>query len=1195
MWFNPTALNMRRLPGGIFAAVVLASTLFQVSPGFSQDAEFHPGEAFSTRFSGTKQEKGADDKFREVIDLDGVVGSVIDVREPGEAPRGQHWDNEPQRLNIKAGQVGQVFGIAIDDAARPNIYLSATAAFGLHVQDDGGWMPGMWGQNGGPGTIYKLNAKNGYKPEVFATIKLGDRKNSGAALGNIAYDPATRQLFVSDLETGMVHRLDIETGEDRGTFDHGVDGRADFLDVLTGKKQSWSPVEFDEAASSQREDCKTDFQTTPSCWNLADFRRRVWGVGVYQDPKSGRVRLYYALWSSQGFGNPEWKASPEQQVNTIWSVGLKSDGSFDKSDVRREFAIPGFFSKVKDFLRAGASHPVSDIAFSSDGVMLVAERGGMRNKGLGSEDSFATPSEARVLRYKLGSNGKWDRTGRFAVGFYDRKNHDKPYIRAGSSGGVAFGYGYKSDFVIDQKKVDQFAWMTGDKLCSADAPCLNPETDEEDDSSEVHGLQGLSAEAFTEVAPADAFKDYPKKGEAVPIKGVDQSYLIDMDINVDDDGGPIEGELERNDATLTGDVEIYKIGKVIADEASTGALHLPVGSRASHAYPASVHKPEGSDSSHEFPFSIHRPQGSEPSHEYPYSIHLPIGSEPVHEFPYSIHLPRGSRPHHRNWRSLHFPKGSRPGHKFPSSVHWPHGSKPGHKFPKSIHLPRGSKPGHKFPKSIHLPRGSRPGHKFPRSVHWPRGSRPGHKFPKSIHLPRGSRPGHKFPKSIHLPRGSRPGHKFPKSVHLPVGSKPGHKFPKSVHLPVGSKPGHRFPKSVHLPVGSKPGHKFPKSVHLPVGSKPGHKFPKSVHLPVGSKPGHRSPKSVHLPRGSVLHRPGISRLHNPKASRVHRPAISRLHRPAVSRVHRPSLSRVHRPGVSRVHRPGVSRLHRPGVSRIHRPSVSRLHRPSVSRIHKPAVSKAHRPSVSRVHKLRASRLHRTSVSRIHKISVSRTHSVTKSRVHSHRKSSAHNTVRSRVHKLRNSKVHTVKYSKAHNRVRSSAHTVAKSRIHGPRKSGTHSRARSGVHKLHNSKVHSVKRSGSHSAIKSRVHRPRGSRVHRPKGSRIHRPRGSRVHRPRGSRIHRPRGSRVHRPKGSRIHRPRGSRVHRPRGSRIHRPRGSRVHRPKGSLSHSRRRSNRPPVIRRKKDNFRPNKPVFRPNRPVFRPRTPVIRPNNRVR
>ena len=57
-------------------------------------------------------------------------------------------------------------------------------------------MPGMWGSGGGPGTIYRLGPSTGYRPQPFAQITLGGRPNSGAALGNIAYDRWNRQLYV---------------------------------------------------------------------------------------------------------------------------------------------------------------------------------------------------------------------------------------------------------------------------------------------------------------------------------------------------------------------------------------------------------------------------------------------------------------------------------------------------------------------------------------------------------------------------------------------------------------------------------------------------------------------------------------------------------------------------------------------------------------------------------------------------------------------------------------------------------------------------------------------------------------------------------------------------------------------------------------------------------------------------------------
>ena len=66
---------------------------------------------------------------------------------------------------------------------------------------------GHVGRRRRPGTIYKLDAQSGYQPRPFANVTLNGRPNSGAALGNIAYDRWNRQLFVSDLETGMIHRI----------------------------------------------------------------------------------------------------------------------------------------------------------------------------------------------------------------------------------------------------------------------------------------------------------------------------------------------------------------------------------------------------------------------------------------------------------------------------------------------------------------------------------------------------------------------------------------------------------------------------------------------------------------------------------------------------------------------------------------------------------------------------------------------------------------------------------------------------------------------------------------------------------------------------------------------------------------------------------------------------------------------------
>ena len=142
-----------------------------------------------------------------------------------------------------------------------------------------------------------------------------------------------------------------------------------------------------------------------------------------------------------------------------------------------EFFLPDFFVDPADIARAGRSNPVRDIAFPEcveQNVMLVAERGGVRNLGLDAEEPFAFPHKSRVLRYEFDDKGVWQLKGRYDVGFYDRKTDREPFVRANSSGGVDFGYGYSIDWTIDLAKPDQFVWMTGDSLCSPWRPASFP-------------------------------------------------------------------------------------------------------------------------------------------------------------------------------------------------------------------------------------------------------------------------------------------------------------------------------------------------------------------------------------------------------------------------------------------------------------------------------------------------------------------------------------------------------------------------------------------------------------------------------------------------------------------------------------------------------------------------------------------------
>ncbi|MFO1183758.1 MAG: hypothetical protein U1E56_03090 [Bauldia sp.] len=531
-----------------------------LAPAAAQPA--HGGVAFVTKFSGTTT-VGTIAGPQTVIDPSGQVGVALDLSAPGYAADGRHWLNEPHLFSVTAGEVGQVFGVTVDDASPPNVYVTATSAFGLHrAGDNSAWMTGMWGRDGGPGTVYRLVGADNYRAEKFAEITLAGRSNTGAALGNIAYDKWHRQLFVTDLETGMIHRVGAVDGADLGYFDHGMIGRGVFTDAATGRAVALPPVPFDPASSARIANCPVnEFSRAPACWNFADFRRRVWGLDVRRDAGTGEIRLYYAIWGSQGFGNPAWTNAGDDQKNSVWSIALAADGGFDALTVRREFLIPEFYSSIDFTAHAGPSHPVATIAFAKEGAqatMLLAERGGVRNLGLAAENAFAYPHEARVLRYELDASGRWQPAGRYDVGFHDREVEGPPYLRAGAAGGVAFGPGYGPGGQVDLTQADAFAWMTGDALCSPSGACFDPVTGSHSDTAEVSGLQGQTQTAYQEIAPAAANGPYRALSPADTANGLDRAYLVDADVNVDPTGNPIAPEVIRNDATRVGAVALFQ-------------------------------------------------------------------------------------------------------------------------------------------------------------------------------------------------------------------------------------------------------------------------------------------------------------------------------------------------------------------------------------------------------------------------------------------------------------------------------------------------------------------------------------------------------------------------------------------------------------------------------------------------------------
>jgi len=881
---------MRRFVAGLATAFVMTDPV----PAEAQ-VGMQPGEAFITRFSGVTLTPGPQGQPPSAsINVNGPSGTIVDVRSPAFPPIGLHWMTEPQRGRVTAAEVGQVFGVALDDANPPNIYLTATSAFGLHFAPGGTqWMPGLWGAGGGPGTIYRLDAANNYRPRVFANIMLSGRANTGAALGNLTYDRANKQLFVSDLETGMIHRVRVADGADLGPYDHGTQGRARFTNMATRQSATLPPIPFAPQSRARTTDCPTDFQKSPECWNLAAAGRRVWGVGVRRDPANNQSRLFYSVWSGPTPGSQAWNSVPEEEKrNAVWSVRIGPDGAPDPSDVRREFLLPDFFMQKDAIARAGYSSPVASIVFSESNprpILLMAERAIVRNLGLTAEAAFAAPYEARALRYELDQSGAWQPVGRYDVGFYDRKNEGQPYVHANSAGGISFGFGYTDDFTsVDGNKPDQFVWISGDSLCSAEGMCRLPAGSQSGqaltgDPSEVSGMQGLPENAIDPLLPPAAVGTYPAAGDPYPSVGPQLSYMIDADININASGAPITAEFTRDDGSKVGSIVAYQIPTppvgallLLPPPPPPGTLIAGHDAVLTHLVVAS----HGIGPSH-FWIASHNPWASHtPGHSHAlWSSHDIVISSGGHFPPGSIvHLPPGSGMHLPPGSPIHLPPGSIP-HLPPGSIiHLP--------IPSGVHLP--------VPSLVHLP--------GPSAAHLP--------IPSAAHLP--------GPSAVHLP--------IPSAVHLPI--------PSGIHLPALSAAHLPGPSAVHMPI--------PSAVHLPALSAAHLPGPSAAHMPI--------PSAVHLPALSAAHLPGPSAVHMPIPSAVHLPALSAAHLPGPSAIHLPAVSLTHSPPGSAIHLPPGSAVHVPPGSVVHLPPGSAApHLPAASGVvpHLPPASAApHLPPAS---------------------------------------------------------------------------------------------------------------------------------------------------------------------------------------------------------------------------------------------------------
>ena len=251
----------------------------------------------------------------------GFVLGIIDTRNPKcEAPDlpihnpipGSHienWDapmyhNEDGAPWNLANMGSEVFGLALDDEAAPNIYVLPTT---------------VYGGSSAPQKVLKIDGTTGAKSELADLSFPG--KNLG--LGQIAYHRTHKQFYVTSFANGVIYRLDFN-GNLLSTFDP-------FITYGTGLH----PLDGLDGAVNVDE--------------------RIWAVQV----NYGESRLYFGTWKNEGTPFSTYTTS-----NEVWSVDLDASGEFVGTE---QLAVDMGVTDTKNM-------PISDIAFSAHGDMLVAER-----------------------------------------------------------------------------------------------------------------------------------------------------------------------------------------------------------------------------------------------------------------------------------------------------------------------------------------------------------------------------------------------------------------------------------------------------------------------------------------------------------------------------------------------------------------------------------------------------------------------------------------------------------------------------------------------------------------------------------------------------------------------------------------------------------------------------------------------------
>jgi len=268
-----------------------------------------------------------------------VVLGVVDLKNQSSAPLNTNYAppiyHGPASAQWTKALLGDIFGVTLDEFG--NIYVTATTAYPF-----ASFCPGTCGK------IYKISGTTG-AITTFQTLP-----NAGAGLGNIKYDCVHRNFYVSNIDDGLIYRLDLN-GNILSTWDHGLN-----LPMASPP----SPAITGDIPGSV----------------YTKLGRRVWGL------QAAHGRLYYAVWWEDQ-GRPD-----ANQANEVWSIALSPTGNFVPGTDKLEITIP--------VVALNYSNPVADISFGPAGTMLLTER-----TISGDNHAFAA-HQSRAQEYTL-SAGTW--------------------------------------------------------------------------------------------------------------------------------------------------------------------------------------------------------------------------------------------------------------------------------------------------------------------------------------------------------------------------------------------------------------------------------------------------------------------------------------------------------------------------------------------------------------------------------------------------------------------------------------------------------------------------------------------------------------------------------------------------------------------------------------------------------------------